>query len=489
MIRKQEKTRMYRPIFLVAVFCFLAVFAPASEKFRPDPLEVFEGRDAGPWERVERLTDLHPGFRQEAFCEAGKQKDPLIVKWFGGKDAPHSGQFLLHCAKGFSGKSFPNPVLLIQGAGDNANRAWIHPYDAVMPETLSHDKQGFALNFANLGFSVFAVTFSHNQGDNFMQAEQVANAIQRIRILLNRTADPKFQVDVIAHSKGNVAVRLYCSDGRTLFPKKTFLTNYRNDIRRFIAIASPMRGIDSAFRYYGYNLTLASKGEANAPFGAEKMLVYGLWKNLSEYSMFSDSKNYFPGQSQILYNLVRDAGLPLGLESATTDMNLTAEALYHGGKSLFLTSQGIDKAIKDGESLIYKLEERGIDPRITLGVIAGNNPFLSCHVSGLGYIPMPHEIVSAPFDGLLFVDSAAYTDGILRRGAKLLGKKILNLNHLRLAMYPEAFKVIDEWLLQKTGNETHAALESPESRERQTPGQDFRLPESFFRDLQEELSN
>lgn len=447
-----EISRIARWLVVLLLFVLFpgATTVFASEQFCLEPAAIFQDSDAYPWERVERLVDKHPGFKQEVFAPGGQQLDPRVKKWFGGTGTPHSGLVLLHCAPGFMKKTFPVPVLLIHGAGDNANRAWIHPFDAVMPEKLAKEKAGFALQLANLGYSVFALTFSHNQGCNIMQSEQASNAILRIRKILNREKDPNFKVDIIAHSKGNVAVRLYCSDSRSIFPKKNFLSRYRNDVRKYIALAAPMRGIDAPFRYYGYQLMLASMDQAklNAPYGAVGFLFYGLWKNVTPYSVYANSKGYFPGQNQLLYNLVRDADIPLGMESATMDFNQTGHILYHGGTSMFLSSPGIDKAIADGERLIYALEGKGIDPRISLGVLAGGNPLLSCHVPGLGYIPMAHEIISAPFDGLLYVDSATYTDGILRRGAKLLGKKVLDLNHIRIAMFPEAFKIIDEWLLK-----------------------------------------
>jgi hypothetical protein len=438
--------------FLFVLGCILCrlPFAFGSDQFCTTPEAVFSGADAAPWERVELLKDNHPGFVQEAFSPQGQQLNPQICKWFAGNPAPHSKYFLLHCGKGFLGKTFANPVLLVHGAGDNANRGWIHPKDAVMPKEFPFDRQGFAVHLANQGYSVFAVTFAHNQGCNIMQSEQIANAIRRIRALLKKEGDPQFKVDVVAHSKGNVAVRLYCSDGRAIFPKKTFLSKFRGDVRKYIAIAAPMRGIDTSYRYYAYNLTLAEKGNLNAPFGCDKILHYGIWKTTAgTNTKFHDAQKFFPGQCQLLFNLVRDGDLPLGAESMTPfDMNYTAGALYRGGVSLVISSKGIDSAIEEGERLIYRLEEKGIDPRIHLGVIAGSSPFLSCHIPGYGYFPMPHEILSAPMDGVVFLKSATHLDGILKRGAVLLGKEILNLNHLGVCSRPEAFKVVDR-LLQK----------------------------------------
>ncbi len=426
-----------------------AVTAGASDRFNPIPRQVFTGADAGAWERVELLEDTHPAFTQETFAPPTRLQDPWLRRWFG-SDTPLSGLVLLHCAKGYQGRVFRNPVLLVHGAGDNANRGWIHPFHAVLPEKpLPPEKQGFAPLLATLGYAVFAVTFAHNQGDNFLQAEQIANAIRRIRILVGRTHDPTFAVDVVAHSKGNVPVRLYCSDGATLFPQKRFLTPFRGDVRKYIAIAPPMRGIDTPFRSYAYNLAVAAKDPCNAPVAPDYMLLNGIWQSMADRSIFPDKGgNPFPGQCQLLYNLVRDAGIKLGADSATPfDGNLTRDALYHGRRSPVLLSRGIDAAIEAGERLIYRLEEQGLDPRVRLAVLAGTRRFIAWHVDGLGYIPLPSELAAPAGDGVVFLASACHLDGILRRHAPLLGMKTLDLNHLDLTRHRDAFEVIDEWLI------------------------------------------
>ncbi|HNW35026.1 MAG TPA: hypothetical protein PKM25_08860, partial [Candidatus Ozemobacteraceae bacterium] len=250
----------------------LTPFAPAlaTDLFSPAPLAVFQAPESGMWETVERLRDTHPMMTPEAFSPPSTVLDPSLRTWFGNTPAPPSNEFLLHCAKGYRGRTLRNPVLLIHGAGDNANRAWIHPHDFVMPKDLSPDKRGFALWLSEMGYATFAISFAHNQGDNIMQAEQIANAIRRIRIIMRRTNDPNFKVDIIAHSKGNVAARVYLSDMRSLFPDKPWLTPYRGDVRTYIAIAAPFRGMDIPFRYYLYNTTIMSNpGEFNSPAGSD----------------------------------------------------------------------------------------------------------------------------------------------------------------------------------------------------------------------------
>ncbi|MBI2943757.1 MAG: hypothetical protein HYY25_06115 [Candidatus Wallbacteria bacterium] len=435
-------------VLLAGALCVLATLpAPltASDEFTPDAEEVFVGADAGCWERVERLRDPHAGFQQEAFAPAGLLKDPWLIRWFGGKKGPHSGTVLLHCAPGWRSASRPVPILLVHGASDNANRAWLHPYDGMLGPGQKPKEPGFALTLASRGYAVFAVTFAHSQGDNFLQAEQLSNAIRRIRRLLEREHDRNFAVDLIGHSKGGVAARLYCSGARSLFPKKTFLSEFRGDVRRFIAVGSPMLGVDTGFRYYLYNLWVDQDANVHAPMAADKMLLYGFWTDVGERSLYTDRGNAFPGQCQVLYDLDGSGVVPLAPDSYTVDGNLTMRALYHGGTSMFLHSRGIRTAIEQGDRLIYKLEERGLDPRVSLAVLAGKKPFDKLQ-SGNRVIPVWNHPLSPKSDGVVFVASALSLDGVVRRGAKLLGKELLDLNHLALACNPKALAVLEKWL-------------------------------------------
>lgn len=439
------QTRISRiHVVLFAVFSLAITSLWASPVFLPEPEEVFTGTEAGAWARVERLSDPHPGFTQEAFCPAGEQKDPWIIKWFGGDATPHSRSFLLHCAKGFEGKTLPEPILLVHGAGDNANRAWIHPYTGVLPEKLSEKERGFALWLSDLGYAVFAVSFAHNQGCNIMQAEHVANAISRIRRLMKREGDPKFKVNIVAHSKGNVVTRVYCSDAPQIFPQKKFLSAFRNDVDAYIGIGPAFRGIDTPFRYYGYNLQIASQKDSNGPVATDRLVLNGFWRNLTEKSLYKGSANYFPGQCQLLFNLVKDAGVPLGIESMTPDV-ITAYSLYFGGISPLMTSRGIEKAIDEGERLIYRLEEKGFNPNMKIAVIAGSSPYITYNTQHV-ITPMPWEFFTPAGDGLVYLASALHTDNAVKRGAKLIGKKTINLNHVDIGRNRDVVRIIDDWL-------------------------------------------
>ncbi len=455
--------RCWGPAFgkglLVAVLVGVLWVVPgwASDRFEPEPVQAFTGAAAAPWDRVERLVDPHPAFGTDRFPPGARQRDERIVGWFGSATPPAS-QVLLHCAPGWQGKTLPRPVLLVHGAGDDANRAWVFPFrpprraDELPPPS----ERGFATWLSSMGYAVFAVTFAHNQGCNIRQAEQIANAIRRIRRLLGRENDPTFQVDLIAHSKGNAAARLYCSDARAVFPNRPWLSHFRGDVRTYVNIAGPLQGIDIPFRYYGYNLArvLQPEVEANSPMGADRMVVYGLWRSFAAEAFTGRGNELWPGQAQVLFNLVRDGGIPLGVDSYTAaDANLSMMALYHGGTSCYLHSPGIDAAIERGERFMYRLEAQGLDPRVRLAILAGDEPQIDSDSWDLAkkvqffYTGLFQKAFSQPSDGVVFTAAMTDTRGILRRGATLVGRTVVPCNHLDLARNKNLIKIIDAWLL------------------------------------------
>ncbi|MFZ2960185.1 MAG: hypothetical protein WA705_25160 [Candidatus Ozemobacteraceae bacterium] len=448
-------------LVLIAVWAFWFVFPQpgyASSQFAMEPKAVFTGPEAAPWERVELLEDRHPDMKTELFASGGEHKEPLIKKWFASATPP-SNSFLLHCAKGFSAaRTLPNPILLVHGAADNANRGWANPFHQNLPGPIAPEFWGMSQWMADLGYPVFAITFAHPNGCNVMQAEQVANAIARIRHLLRRENDPTFKVDVIAHSKGNLAVRLYCSDAPKVFPDRKFLTPYRHDVRTYVAIGCPMQGIDSPFRYYGFNILRATAKEFQgaSPIAVESMLLNGQWKNFADENYTGGGNLLWPGQAQCLFNLERDGDIPFGMDSATiADGNLSMRALYDGGKTLFLNSQGIDKAIARGERFMYRLEERGIEPDVELLVIAGddaliNEPGVPSPKRELFLISSLFQVMlSQTSDGAVFLKTATNVTGILKRGAKHLETKVFHMNHIDIARHKKVIQFIDTFLLRK----------------------------------------
>ncbi|MBF0546563.1 MAG: hypothetical protein HQM08_19105 [Candidatus Riflebacteria bacterium] len=443
-------------ILCLATFGLLSWTSEGSSLFNGEAKQTFEGAQAAPWERVEILEDPHPGIKTEAFAEGGEHVDPLIIKWFG-TATPPSRQVMLHCASGFRGKTLPHPILLVHGAGDNANRAWMNPFRCPDLLHIPSEKWGMAQWLSQLGYSVFAVTFAHRQGCNIIQSEQIANAITRIRRILGRESDSTFSIDIIGHSKGNLPIRLYCSNSKEIFPDRPFLTSFRGDVRTYVALGSPMLGMDSSFRYYGFNLLRATMPELKGvgPIATDRMLLNGIWKSFPTESYFGKGNELWPGQAQCLFNLDRDGGIPLGVDSATPfDGNLTMLSLYNGGNSLVLSSQGIDRAIDLGERFMYRLREHGLEPSVRLLVVAGDDPVIEEEniaptlkwlyiISGFF-----QQAFSAPSDGAVYLKNATKVEEVLARGAKHLETRVFHLNHCDLIRARKVIQFVDSWLMQ-----------------------------------------
>ncbi|HNY11615.1 MAG TPA: hypothetical protein PKK26_08505, partial [Candidatus Wallbacteria bacterium] len=292
------------------------------------------------------------------------------------------------------------------------------------------------------GYPVFAITFSHPHGDNFLQAQQIANAITRIKQVLKGGDD--FKVDVICHSKGAMAARIYISSLGEDCPQYSWITKFRGDVRKIIFVASPLRGIDTAFRYYAYNLTVVSKDMA-APVGVTYLTYLGSAIDFKDYNKM------FPGQAQMLFNWV-DAGIDLTLQSATVDAGLSAYSLYHGGVTPLLGSAGIDAEIKNGGDVVNKLNKKGIDPSIKAYIMAGTKQDIDNITIGIFKIPIGEMAASS--DGVLFLKSATYADGLSRRGAKVENLKIFNTHHVGLTVHPDCLEFLNSSLSDETAPKT-----------------------------------
>lgn len=342
------------------------------------------------WGRIECYRDGRPFFRQEPFIAKIQHRDPEMVRAFGGDTTPHSGNWLLfygpHWADHRPGGA--PPVLLVPGAGTIANSVFTE--GELVP----------ALEMA--GRAVFAIGFAHPHGDNWQQAEVLANAIARVKQITGAS-----QVDLVAHSKGGVAARLYTS-GMSL-PGGTA---YRKDVRRLILAGCPNNGIDMAFRH-------------------PMMFWYGsrFWAAPSpylppvRYSIYPGGA--FPGQAQMVRDL-RDV-VPLG------DPDFwNARQLYNGGLTLYGWSRGVDWTAAAGGRLIDTMNAAGTDPSVAVAVLAGNDPHLV--IEGM---PVTGE-TDGESDGLVLVPSALYTEGLVRRGAKLREAALMPLNHMDLVRDPQS---------------------------------------------------
>lgn len=406
---------------------------PVSAQAELQIINEISGRESSPWAKIELLEDTDTHFVTEGFHLNGRQNHSLVQKAFT-TNKPHSRNFLLHFAPNWEKGRQQTPLLLVHGAGDNAFRGFCHPWSFDMPENGKIDRPGMMQYLDKAGFPVFAITFSHPHGDNFLQAQQLANAISRIR-----EATGAEKVDVLCHSKGAMAVRIYASDLGAEYPQYSWLTPYRKDIRKIMFVASPLKGIDTAFRYYMYNFTVKQQDMA-APLGPRSLVWQGMYINCEDHN------SLFPGQFQMLNNWVKD-GIGFNDKSMTTDMNLTRNALYNGGVTTFLVSEGIDRAIQESGDVINSLNRKGIDPSITCHILAGTKQAIDT-IKFL-WLEIPVGEFADKSDGVLFLKSATYTKGLTARGAKVASVKILNTHHVGLTVIPAALNHISEVLSER----------------------------------------
>ena len=359
------------------------------------------------------------------------------------------------------------PVVLVTGAGDNALRS------------LSF----LAVALSRAGFHSYAMTFAHRHGDNFQQAEQVANVIEHVR-----GRHPGVLVDLVAYSKGGVATRVYLSNT----PEADWTgthdryeaqgTRYRGDVGRVIFLGAPHAGLDTAFRWPSSNLFSVGEDPFDTPTSWTAYYPQGVAFPLTRVDLTGRSLyagGGFPGQGQLLADLSEMHTLPggnatLGAYAVQQDYFTT----WHGGIGFVSESLGIARAIEDAGDVIGRLQRTGVAPDVKLYLGAGGNPIMS--VGGLtasllqtwwgdesaasrratweglvddalaASFPWWAEAfaddlprlyagtaflgeISGPSDGLLFVASAMDTSGLTLAGAEVVETRLFaGLNHAEL---------------------------------------------------------
>ncbi len=384
---------------------------------------------------------------------------PYIATCFG-TATPHTSGFLLHVGPSAAVAS-GTPILFVPGVGDNGSRGFIT----------------MAWHEDLLGRPVYAMTFAHPHGDAFEQAELIADAIARIR---ERTGAA--QVDVVAHSKGGIAAAIYASNyARAAWPDAAYTsvgTRYRDDIRRLVFIATPLAGIDTAFRWPNGNYLSLDADEAFSPASWAAYYPYTTANLYVETDLAEQgfSGELFPGQRQLYAR--QDFELPgespaLGVYAAQTDWYTT----YEGGWGYYSYSDGIDATVDAGGGVLDAIAAAGVDPGIELFVLAGHNPVMPNgtpdyantlfgdtwaelgqmttnqwadiisaaigdglvtvgiteeEVQGLASGALMLGEISGESDGLVFVDSATATDRLTARGAVVAEVHLANLSHLDL---------------------------------------------------------
>lgn len=176
------------------------------------------------------------------------------------------------------------PMLLVHGAMQDAN-VWLWPggndgSGNAFPGTTQKTGMVQALEAANR--CTYAVTFGNFHGDNYSQAIALTNAISRIRTLHTRADGTAPKVDVLAWSKGVLAVDAYLANAKSWrSPSTRFfdrvadaqaaaVPGFRGDVRVYIALSGPHQGLDLNFRHPIHTLSIASTS-SNAPIGRGPM--------------------------------------------------------------------------------------------------------------------------------------------------------------------------------------------------------------------------
>lgn len=354
------------------------------------------------WERVElRQVESLKGI-EEAYCLQNQHLDVDIINCFN-TPTPNSDKYLLHCAPGWDCNRHQIPILLVPGAGLDANS---------FTDLYAMGYEGLQQQLVAMGYRVFAITFAHTHGDNFIQAEQLAAAISRI-CELNQVE----QIDLIAYSKGGTAARIYLS-GLSVTP-------YRGDIRRYVMLGTPNMGIDFPFRNSLLNYLIYISG-SNGVLAWDKILSFGTTVDVSQRSIYKEGA--FPGQCQLLYRWDNIYELDM--------LQQDWWSTYYGGSGLISHSRGIDQAIADGGRLVEHLDNVGLEPGIDFCVLAGEN---NC------FNVFPGD-ETGPGDGLVFLESVLYTDGLAKRGAPLRKKDTLPINHLEFLYSDQVAGWVDRQL-------------------------------------------
>ncbi|MCB9539912.1 MAG: hypothetical protein H6704_27175 [Myxococcales bacterium] len=387
-----------------------------------------------------------------------------------GASAPHSRDVVVHYYRPAAlAPRWTRPVLLVTGAGDNALRSMSF----------------LAVSLSRAGFHSYALTFAHRHGDNFLQAEQIANALQHIA-----TRHPGVKIDVVAYSKGGVSARIYASNtadadwSGTHDAYEEHGTRYRGDVGRLIFLGAPNGGLDTPFRWPGSNLFSVGDDPLDSPTSWNAWYAAGTVNLLSRVdlaarSIYAEGGGAFVGQAQMLADLRDLHGIPgtnplLGAYAVQPDYLTT----YTGGLGFQSESRGIAQAIADGGDTIARLQATGVAPDVKLYLAAGGNPIMS--VGGLNegllqswwgdedaasrratweglvedwldeIFPWWGEAfaddlprlfagtaflgeISGPSDGLLFVESAFDDSGLTLAGAEVVEARFFaGLNHAEL---------------------------------------------------------
>lgn len=322
-----------------------------------------------PWEEVRHLVIDSEGLAEETHTARTGYTDSDIIDAFGDA-APGAGHLLLHISPGcIGGAAAGHVVVLVPGAGSDAQLSWANPpllglglADALIAE----------------GTCVFALTFSHQFGDNLNQAVALAVAVAQARVITG-----VHQVSVVAHSKGGVVALAYVTGlaGERGAP-------FAGDVDRLVLLATPIGGTDWSFRHPAYNLPADVWGLPVAG-SWDQILEWGQWTDATEDSIYGPA---YRGVAQLTARW--DETYPLSM--LEQDWYTT----YEGGDGFVSHSLGIDAAIELGGDFMARLHEHQVPATLTVSIAAGGSPLFN----GVALE------TAGPSDGLVFQQSATQTD-------------------------------------------------------------------------------
>ena len=333
----------------------------------------------GGW--VEHLQDSGPNLKQRDFLPSQRQKTPIVVECFA-SSTPPSSSFLLHYAGPPLAPEQKRPVVIVPGA----------KVDGTFYQSLAQTLKA-------QGFQVYTLTFAHNQDDNLVQAQQLANAIERVRQLSGAS-----QVDLVAHSKGCIVATVYATPEF----REDWMTPYRGDVHRLLLVGGPNGGID-----YFYRHPFEDQGASNWPMVWNQMDG----KDCSQYQMNLDG--FWPGQTQLV---------------ARWDQRYPPQdqVSYYGGSGPRFEAEGIQAALEAGGHFMDRLNQTPLAPEIQVGLLAGS----------VADIPGFRNEMDGASDGIILLDSA------LRPPcqARVLKKTVLPCNHVQLILGSAAQTQIVDFL-------------------------------------------
>jgi pimeloyl-ACP methyl ester carboxylesterase len=378
---------------------------------------------ANGWAKVERWHDTDTNLPQEAYPPDGRgNQDGQRLTFFGNVAQPRSNTFLLYYAPHWQTGTKATPVLLVHGANDNADRAWANPGEAGgfgCGDPLGNCPSTGLMQYLDArGYKVFAISFPHKQGDNYYQAQLVADAIAVIKSDLGVS-----KVDLIGWSKGGFPARMYVSS-----VKPSWGLAYQGDVRKLILIGNANKGIDWSWAHGIAGDTSVwpeCGGSLNAPAAVTSFMCYGVMYSHPELSFTgTGSNNTYPGQRQMLARWDGTYGVDQSQQDWYT--------VYYGGTGYTSVSPGIQSAINQG-SLVDTIRAAGIPSTVTTYLLCG----------GTANIPGVYNENRGPSDGLLFNASCQDTGGIGTVGGVTT---VTSDNHLELAWESTAVAQIASWL-------------------------------------------